>query len=60
MRDWEKLYISQEGILYRKTRDNNQLLLPKKFQRLVYQELHCEMGHLSSERVIDLAAQRFY
>ena len=60
MRDWEKLYISQEGILYRKTRDNNQLLLPKKFHRLVYQELHCEMGHLSSERVIDLAVQRFY
>ena len=60
MRDWDKLYISQEGILYRKTSDNNQLLLPKKFHPLVYQELHCEMGHLSSERVIDLAVQRFY
>ena len=60
MRDWDKLYISKEGIIYRKTSDNNQLLLPMKFHQLVYQELDCEMGHLSSERAIDLAVQCFY
>ena len=60
IRDWDKLYFSKDGLFYRKTSDNNQLLLPKKFHQLVYQELHCEMGHLSSERVIDLAVQRFY
>ena len=60
MRDWEKLYISEEGLLCRKTSENNQIVLPKKFHQVIYQELHSQMGHLSSDRVIQLAVQRFY
>ena len=60
MRDWENLYISEEGLLCRKTSENNQILLPKKFHQVIYQELQSQMGHLSSDRVIQLAVQRFY
>jgi len=28
--------------------------------QLIYEELHKKMGHLESERVVDLAKQRFY
>ena len=34
--------------------------MPKKSHALVYRELHDEMGHLGSERVFQLAKQRFY
>jgi hypothetical protein len=46
----------KNGILYHK----EQLVLPHKFKRMVYRELHEEMGHLGVERVLDLARQRFF
>ena len=39
----------------RKSGQNLQLVLPKQFHRLVYNELHQEMGHLGTERVLQLA-----
>ena len=35
-------------------------MLPKKFHSRIYRELHDEMGHLGSERVFQLAIQRFF
>ena len=37
-----------------------QIVLPEKYKRVVYKELHEKMGHLSSERVIQLAQERFF
>ena len=41
-------------------RKHSQIVLPKKFHRLVYKELHEEMGHLGADRVLNLARERFY
>ena len=35
-------------------------MLPKKFQTLVFKELHEEMGHLGVERTLTLIRERFY
>lgn len=57
LHNWRKLKMGQDGILRRKSRSNLELLLP---QRFIYQQLHKEMGHLGTERVVDLAWDRFY
>ena len=35
-------------------------VLPKKYQKRVYEELYENMGHLGAERVMELARERFY
>jgi len=60
LREWPKLEIGSDGLLRRKCGQNLQLVLPKQFHRLVYKELHQEMGHLGAERVLQLARERFY
>ena len=37
-----------------------QLVLPQCYHTLIFQELHDKMGHLGSEKVEELARQRFY
>ncbi|KAK7918699.1 hypothetical protein WMY93_009983 [Mugilogobius chulae] len=56
----KKLYIDNNGLVYRKTATGSQLLLPKVFHPLVYRELHEEMGHLGVERTLALIRERFY
>ena len=60
LREWNKLFVDADNILRRTTNDTNQIVLPKKFHSLIYRELHDEMGHLGSERVFQLATQRFF
>ena len=36
------------------------MVLPKKYHKRVYEELHENMGHLGAERVMELARERFY
>ena len=60
MREWNKLKIEHDGILYRKTNEREQLVLPRKYHRLVLKHLHEEMGHVWANRVIELARERFY
>ena len=55
---WENLYIEGD-ILKKKTISNSQIVLPRSFQNIVYEELHVKMGYLGADRVIDLA-KRFY
>ena len=36
------------------------MALPNTMRQVVYDELHCKMGHLGPERVIALARERFF
>ena len=56
----KKLEIGPDNVLRRVNGIHKQILLPKKYHRLVYKELHEEMGHLGSDKVVGLARQRFY
>uniref|UniRef100_A0A3P9MPA9 Gypsy retrotransposon integrase-like protein 1 n=1 Tax=Oryzias latipes TaxID=8090 RepID=A0A3P9MPA9_ORYLA len=60
MRQKQRLYLDDDGLLCRKTASRSQLILPTRFQQLVYKELHEEMGHLGVERVLHLIRERFY
>ena len=59
LREWPKLMI-ENGILYRRTTDVNQMVLPHVLKPLIYRELHCEMCHLGANRVYQLARERVY
>ena len=52
--------VLEDGLLKRKTANNSQLILPEKYRKVVYKELHEKMGHLGSDRVTELARRRFY
>lgn len=63
LRDRKKLLIDSDGVLRRKVYAEPpvvQLVLPQKYHRRVYYELHEQMGHLGVERVGTLAKARFY
>ena len=56
-RELSKLKVdNKSGVLYR----GQQIVLPLEFRRMVYCELHEEMGHLGTERVFCLAKERFF
>ena len=59
MKQLKKLTI-ENGILVQKTKTLKQAVLPKKFQSIVYSELHEKLAHLGSEKVLELARTRFY
>lgn len=60
MRERNKLYVNENGILYRKSVGRAQLVLPTTFHPLIYKELHEELGHLGVERTLSLIRDRFY
>ena len=60
MKEWTSLQLGEDGVLRRKSGSNLQLVLPKKYHSLVFEKLHCDLGHLGTERVLHLARQRFY
>lgn len=57
--EWTKLEL-EDGILYRKTGQTRQLVLPPRFKTTVLRQLHNEMGHVGVEKVLHLARERFY
>ena len=59
LQQWNKLCL-QDGVLLRKTARHTQIVLPELYHQTIFSELHVEMGHLASERVENLARQRFY
>uniref|UniRef100_A0A3B3IJJ6 Gypsy retrotransposon integrase-like protein 1 n=2 Tax=Oryzias latipes TaxID=8090 RepID=A0A3B3IJJ6_ORYLA len=59
-REMKKLFVDEDGILYRKSATKVQLVLPKVFHQVVFKELHEEMGHLGVERTLGLIRDRFY
>ena len=60
LRERDKLEIDEDGLLYRITSEYKQIVLPRKLHNILFVELHNNMGHLGSERVNQLALQRFY
>lgn len=60
LREWKKLELSEDGILYRNTAIYHQLVLPTKFKLRVYKELHNDMGHLGPDKVVHLTRERFF
>ena len=60
LHQWNRLIVTEDGILLRELMNHKQIVLPKKLRQLVYTELHEKMGHLSTERVVLLARERFY
>ena len=57
---WENLYLNKDEILFKKNKKNDILVLPKKYHRLVFRELHKNMGHLGYGKVQELVKERFY
>ena len=60
LHEWNKLFIAENGILYHKSGSRDRMVLPKKYHKRVYVELHENMGHLGADRVVELARERFY
>ena len=59
-KSFKKLFVTEAGVLKRKTVRYEQIVLPDTYHQLVFKELHEEMGHLGVEKVVELAQQRFY
>ncbi len=59
MYEWNKLHL-EGGLLYRRTSERKQLVLPSKYKKLALEHLHDKMGHMGTERVLSLARDRFY
>ena len=61
VKERKKLFFDDRQVLYRKgSRGDEQVVLPLKYREMIYRVLHTEMGHLGSERVLQLAQQRVY
>ena len=54
------LELNNDGVLVRRKNNGFQLVIPERYKKMVYSELHEKMGHLSAERVVQLAQERFY
>lgn len=59
LHEWTKLCI-EDDVLYRRTKERKQLVLPARYRHVALQQLHNEMGHVGTERVLHLARERFY
>ena len=59
LKQYKNLFI-ENGILFRITKNWKQIVLPVKFKSVIYSELHENLAHLGSERVLELARVRFY
>lgn len=59
MHKWRKLNL-EGGLLYRKTAQRQQFILPGQYKQTVCKHLHDNMGHVGVERVLNLARERFY
>lgn len=60
IREWEKLTINDDGILYGKTATRTQLVLPEKYKATVLKELHDNMGHQGVDRTTSLVRECFF
>ena len=59
LHEWGKLFIEGD-LLYRRSGERKQLVLPAEYRSLVLRHLHDDMGHLGADRVVGLARNRFY
>lgn len=63
LREWDRLELI-DGVLYRRRREgdsvNFQLVLPEDLRSFAFNSLHDQMGHMGTERTLDLVRSRFY
>lgn len=59
LREWSRLHIEND-LLYRKTTERKQLVLPAVYKQIALTHLHNNMGHVGVEKVLSLARERFY
>ena len=59
-RNLKKLKLNEDGVLVRESNSISQVVLPKSMRSLIYEHLHIDMGHIGSEKVIDLAKKRVF
>lgn len=59
MHEWIKLRM-EGGLLFRKTEQRCQLILPNQYKQTVLKQLHDNMCHVGVERVLSLARDGFY
>lgn len=59
LREWSQLHM-EDGLLYHKTIDRKQLVLPITYRQTALTHLHNDMGHVGVEKVLSLARERFY
>lgn len=55
-----KSLVTENGVIYRRTNDSKQLLLPAILKNDVFKSVHDELGHQSAERTLSLLRTRFY
>ena len=60
IRNKQKLFLDDDSILWRKSSNGDQIVLPLKHRATIYKTLHTDLGHLGSERVLQLAQQRVW
>lgn len=60
LREWDKLEVDENGVLWRKTAHRKQLVLPDKHKITALKELHNQMGHQGVDRTIFLIRDRFF
>jgi hypothetical protein len=65
LKQWDKLNL-HDNILYRtihlQDEDSSvkQVILPKNLRKVAFQSLHTDMGHLGSDRTLDLTRRHLY
>lgn len=57
LHEWERLQL-EDG--WRKTLQRKQLVIPEGYRVLALKHLHDDKGHVGTERVVNLARDRFY
>lgn len=60
LQEWDKLQLDEHGILYCKTSQLTQLLLPAKFKHIVLRELHNKVGHQGLDWTTSIIRDSFF
>ena len=64
LKDWDRLFLSEDGVLYRRVVINEQqfqqLVIPLEYRDTVFRALHDDLGHQGRDRTISLVKQRFF
>ena len=59
-RHFDSLFLNKNDVLMKKVQECEQIILPSSYHKMVYKQIHENMGHLGSDKVIELAKRRFY
>ena len=56
----ENLFVCKDSLLYQRCGQTSQLVIPSQLKKLIYKQLHNNMGHLGVERAVNLTRDWFY